>query len=158
MIDRSGSCTSVLSQFLHLLAVRTRPEVHGMNNAPDNKSLRQTLWAIEEQAWQALSAGSAAQFYGRYLAPQAAMVFPSGVLTREQILSSLESAPPWASYRIDDAHVIILTDDSAVLTYTARAQRTGDTPYQARMTTVFVRDPAGGDWMTAFHQQTPIQT
>jgi hypothetical protein len=131
-----------------------------MNNAPEhgkeNHRLRQTLLALEEQAWQALSAGSARQFYGRNLAPQALMVFPSGVLTREQALSSLDSAPPWASYRIDDAQVVVLTEDSALLTYSARAQRTGEAPYLARMTTVFVREPGSDDWLTAFHQQTPI--
>ncbi len=131
-----------------------------MNNAPEhgkeNEALRQTLLALEEQAWQALSAGRAQQFYGRYLAPQAVMVFPTGVLTREQALSSLDSAPPWASHTIDDAQVVVLTEDSALLTYSARAQRMGEAPYLARMTTVFVREPGGDDWLTAFHQQTPI--
>ena len=61
---------------------------------------------------------------------------------------------PWATYRIDDPHVIALSAASAILTYLATAQRTGEAPYTARMTTVFIKQESG--WKTAFHQQTPV--
>lgn len=119
-------------------------------------ALQQRLLSLEEQAWEALKAGTAATFYSRSLAPQALMVFPTGVMTREQTLTALEAAQPWASYRISDAQAVELNRDSALLTYTARAQRDGEKPYLARMTTIFVRDGTGEEWQTAFHQQTPI--
>jgi hypothetical protein len=119
-----------------------------------NDHLTLTLASLEDQAWQALSRGTGADFYQRNLAPQALMIFPFGVLTREAALEAMRAAPPWATYRIEDAQAIALTDASAILTYFARAQRAGQEPYAARMTTVFVKHD--GVWKTAFHQQTPV--
>lgn len=119
-----------------------------------HKNLTQTLVSLEDQAWQALSNGTGADFYQHNLAPEALMVFPFGVLTREAAIASMRAAPPWATYHLEDTRVIALTDGSAILTYLARAQRTGQEPYAARMTTVFVKHD--GAWKTAFHQQTPI--
>jgi hypothetical protein len=127
-----------------------------MSESPRNATLRQILLSLEEQAWDALTKGTGATFYGRTLAPRALMVFPSGVMTREQTLAALEVAQPWALYSIEDAQAMGLSKDSALLTYTARAQRRGEAPYVARMTTIFVRAGDGSDWQTAFHQQTPI--
>ena len=127
-----------------------------MTNVNVPGDLEQTLIAREAEAWQALSEGAGADFYQRNLSPDALMVFPFGVLDREAAIASLREAPPWTSYQIDEPRVIGLTETSALLTYLARAQRTGHTSYTARMTTVFVRQD--GDWKTAFHQQTPISS
>jgi hypothetical protein len=118
------------------------------------EDLLRTLVALEEQGWQALAQGTGADFYQRNLANQALMVFPFGVLTREQSVEAIKAAPPWASFRIEDPRIVQLTADSAVLTYRATAQRAGQEPYSALMTTVFVREV--GAWKTAFHQQTPV--
>lgn len=115
--------------------------------------LTQTLIALEDHAWRGLSQGTGAEFYERNLTPDALMAFPFGLLDREAAIASLRDAPPWATYQIDDPRVIALTDASAILTYQATAQRTGEEPYLARMTTVFVN--VDGTWKTAFHQQTP---
>ncbi len=119
-----------------------------------DENLRQTLVSLEEQGWQALSQGTGADFYQKNLTDHALMVFPIGVLTREQSIETIKAAPPWASFRIEDPRVIALTDDSAILTYRCTAQRAGQEPYSALMTTVFVRHE--GAWKTAFHQQTPV--
>jgi hypothetical protein len=119
-----------------------------------DENLLQTLVSLEEQGWQALSQGTGADFYRRNLAGHALMVFPFGVLAREQSIETMKAAPPWASFRIEDPRLVRLTDDSAILTYRATAQRTGQEPYSALMTTVFVKQE--GTWKTAFHQQTPV--
>ena len=36
----------------------------------------------------------------------------SGVLTRDEAIEAMESAPPWASYDLQDPRVIVLTPDS----------------------------------------------
>ena len=117
-------------------------------------ALEQTLIALEEQAWQALSQGTGADFYQQNLAPDAVMVFPFGVMTREQTIASLQTAVPWSRYQLEEPHVLPLGEDSAILSYRATAQRTGEPPYVAYMTTVFVKHD--GSWQTAFHQQTPV--
>ena len=123
-------------------------------NEHRGETLQQTLVSLEEQGWQALSQGTGADFYERNLADHALMVFPFGVLTREQSIEAIKAAPPWASFRIEDPQVVGLTDDSAILTYRATAQRAGQEPYSALMTTVFVKNE--GTWKAAFHQQTPV--
>ena len=119
-----------------------------------DETLQQTLVLREEQGWQALSQGTGAEFYQRNLANDALMVFPFGVLTREQSIEAITAAPPWASFCIEDPRVVVLTDDSAILTYRATAQRAGQELYLALTTTVFVKHE--GTWKTAFHQQTPV--
>lgn len=118
------------------------------------QSLHRALVSLEEQGWQALSQGAGADFYQRHLTDDALMVFPVGVLAREQAIEAMRAAPPWASFRIEDPRVIRLTADSAVLTYRCTARRPDQKPYSALMTTVFVRRE--GIWKTAFHQQTPV--
>jgi hypothetical protein len=119
-----------------------------------NDALRDTLLSLEEQGWEALLRGSGAEFYQENLAADALMIFPFGVLSREQAVEAIRAAPPWVSFRLEEPRVVQLTSDSAILTYRATAQRAGDEPYRALMTTVFVKQE--GSWKTAFHQQTPV--
>jgi Domain of unknown function (DUF4440) len=81
------------------------------------------------------------------------MAFSFGVLTREQALEAIASAPPWAEFEISGSRVVELTPDSAVVVYAVDAQRPGDLPYSAVVSSTFVG--AGGVWKLAFHQQTP---
>jgi len=119
----------------------------------DEERLRDAIIASEETAWRALAGETGADFYRSHLTDDALMVFPFGVLDRDQSIASLEAAPPWDTFRIDTPRVVRLADDSALLTYHATSQRTNQEPYRAYMTTVFLwRD---GMWKTVFHQQTP---
>lgn len=126
-----------------------------MNDSRDDVLLR-TLVALEGAAWKALSQGTGAEFYREHLTEDAVMVFAFGILSRAETIAAMEAAPPWSTYRIAQPMAVRLTDGSAVLTYRATAQRAGQEPYDAFMSTLFVeRD---GSWMTAFHQQTPRST
>jgi hypothetical protein len=66
----------------------------------------------------------------------------------------MDSAPAWSMFEIHDARVVALTRDSGVLAYRAVAQRTGEAPYFAIISSTFVR--VGGAWKLAFHQQSPV--
>jgi hypothetical protein len=111
------------------------------------------LLGLEEVFWRA--AGSREK-YADNLAPDAVHVFPGwGVVTdRERVLRSVEDAEPWESFTIDDPQVVALGDDAAALLYTTRANRAGQAPYLAAITTVYRRDE--GDWRLVVHQQTPL--
>lgn len=115
--------------------------------------LASELLAMEERGWQALSAGSGADFYQGHLTDNAIMVFSFGVLTREEAIATMRSAPPWSTYEIDQPQVTVLTDRSAVLTYHVTAQREGEPSYSAFISTVFVL--VDEIWKTAVHQQSP---
>ena len=81
------------------------------------------------------------------------MAFPFGVLTRADTIAAIESAPPWTTYDIQDPRVIALTPDSGIVVYRVIAQRAGQDPYSAMISSTFVR--RDGSWKLAFHQQTP---
>jgi hypothetical protein len=48
--------------------------------------------------------------------------------------------------------VVRLSDDSGIVVYEVVAQRPGEDPYSAVVSTTFVRD--GDGWKVAFHQQS----
>jgi hypothetical protein len=133
-------------------ARRQTTEEDGMSEARKDR-LPEAIIACEEEAWRALSEGSGADFYRANLTDDALMVFPSGVLSRVEAIAGIEAAPPWSTFRIEQPRVQRLGDDRALLTYRATAQRAGQKPYRALMTTLFVRQD--GTWKTEFHQQTP---
>jgi hypothetical protein len=111
------------------------------------------LLGLERQGWKALSSGRAGEYYREHLADDALMAFPFGVMTRKEAIDAMESAPPWSMFEIHDARVVALTPDSGVLAYRAVAQRTGEAPYFAIISSTFVR--VRGTWKLAFHQQSP---
>jgi hypothetical protein len=114
------------------------------------------LLALEDEGWRALSSESGAGFYERHLAEDAAMIFPFGVMDRSATIEAIAGAPPWQSYAIQDARVITLDENSAVVVYRATAQRAGQPEYRALMSSTYVR--RNGDWKLALHQQTPLGT
>ena len=111
------------------------------------------LVELEREGWAALAAGHGADFYREQLAPEAAMAFPFGVLTRAEAIDAMASAPPWATYELRDAQVVPLTPDAGVVVYAVEARREGQAPFRAVVSSTFVRD--GDSWKLAFHQQSP---
>jgi ketosteroid isomerase-like protein len=115
--------------------------------------MEEQLISLERQGWDALCGGSAVDFYGARLTPDAVFVVPGMVLGRDETLASWEGAAPWRTYELTDARVVALGDDAGVLTYAGRATRTDGSSYHARFTSIYVRSDDG--WKLAFHQQTP---
>jgi hypothetical protein len=120
----------------------------------DDAELERTLLRLEHDGWQALSGDDGASFYQHLLSPHSLMVFPGIVLSKERAVDEIEQAPPWAEFSIDDPQVVRLTEQSAVLTYSATARREGQPEYHALMSSIYVEN--GGAWKLAFHQQTPV--
>jgi hypothetical protein len=119
----------------------------------DDRQLLDTLVAIEERAWRALADGTGPNFYRENLTADAVMVFPFGTLARDAVIEAIGVAPPWATFRITEPRAIALGTGAALLTYRVAARREGQLPYTGLLTTAFVWE--GGEWRTAFHQQTP---
>jgi hypothetical protein len=111
------------------------------------------LLGLERAGWEALSSGRGGAYYSEHLTQNALMAFPFGVMTREEAIDAMDSASPWSMFEIHDPRVVALTADSGVLAYRAVAQRTGEAPYFALISSTFVR--VRGAWKLAFHQQTP---
>jgi hypothetical protein len=116
-------------------------------------SLSDELIALEREGWDALVSGEGGAYYREHLTSDALMAFAFGVLTRQESIDAIESAPPWESFEITDPRVVELSEDSGVVVYGVVARRPGQEPYSAVVSSTFVRE--GGEWRLAFHQQSP---
>ncbi len=67
------------------------------------------------------------------------MILVNGmVLDRDAIASSLNAAPPWASYELAEERLVRIATDAAALVYRASASREGQVePFVALMSSVY---------------------
>ena len=115
------------------------------------------LMDLEHQGWEALCSGTGADFYGQIMAEEGVMTLAHGfVLDRQQVVDSLNEAPPWSRYEISQERVISLGASVALVVYRGAAWRgDGSAPdFQAWMTSTYVKRE--GQWRLASYQQTPI--
>lgn len=114
------------------------------------------LLELEHQGWRSLCTGTGADFYGQIMTDDGVMILAHGfVFTRQQVIDSLNDAPPWTRYEITEEQLIPLDAHSAVLVYRGNAWRNAAEPgFQALMASVYVKRQ--GQWRLASYQQTPI--
>jgi len=114
--------------------------------------IQATLLDLEEGFWRA--AGDRDR-YEAHLAGDAVHVIPGwGVVDREPVLFAIGGSPAWERFTIDDPRVVALTEESAALVYSARAERPGQDPYAAAISSVYRHRDDG--WELVLHQQTPL--
>jgi hypothetical protein len=112
------------------------------------------LLALEHRGWEALCTSRGGGFYGELMTQDAVMVLVDGrVLDRAAIAASLDDAPPWSSYALEDARLVPTGTDSAALVYRATASRPGAGPFMALMSSHY-RLLEGRLWMTLYQQTT----
>jgi hypothetical protein len=113
------------------------------------------LLELENAGWRSLCDGTAADFYDGVMTDDGVMVLANGAaMTRAEVATSLTDAPTWDRYEIDDARMISLVPDAAVLLYRGTAWRDSDPPFAALMSSTYVRD--GSRLRLALYQQTPV--
>jgi hypothetical protein len=88
------------------------------------------------------------------LADDALIVVPGMVIDRATFLGALAGEEPWARHRIEDTHVVRLTDQSAAVVYRVIAQRGDQPPFVGYLTSVYVM--RADRWRLVVHQQTVI--
>ncbi|WP_460741257.1 nuclear transport factor 2 family protein [Mariniluteicoccus endophyticus] len=97
-----------------------------------------TLVALERRGWDALSDGTGGTYYGDLMTDDALMVLVNGiVMDRATVVASLDQAPTWDHYELTDPRRVDLGADAAALAYRATAQRGGEPPFEALMTSVY---------------------
>lgn len=121
-----------------------------------NNFTAKELLEAEHAGWQSLCESRGGTFYGRILTDDAVFVLVNGTtMSREQVIDSLDGAPSWDTYRIEDAQFIHLSDDAAALTYRATATRSDlAEPFTALMSSVYRR--LEGKPRLALYQQTAV--
>ena len=81
------------------------------------------------------------------------MVLANGtVMSRTAVIESLEAAPPWSSYAIDEPVASAVSEDVVAVTYTGTGHRDNGDDFTGIMTSVYVRHESG--WKLAHYQQT----
>lgn len=82
--------------------------------------LEDHLFRMEKKFWT-----GGAEFFERNLAYTAIMVFPdpTGVVTNEQIVSSLGPKVRWSEVVLEEHRLLELSDRAAMVTYKATAKR-----------------------------------
>lgn len=110
------------------------------------------LEALERQGWEALSGPDGAAFYEDAMADDGLMVFPGVVMDKATAIETIGRVEPWSAYELSDVRVS--TDGNAgLVTYRAYARRAGQGPYEAVMSSVYVR--RNRRWLLLLHQQSP---
>jgi hypothetical protein len=110
------------------------------------------LIQIERRGWEALCSADAGAYYRQHMTEEALMAFPFGVMDRQAALNAMADAEPWSRYEIVNPQVVPLGPDSGVVVYSVTAQRAGQPPFSAVLSSTFVR--RDGEWKLAFHQQS----
>jgi ketosteroid isomerase-like protein len=112
------------------------------------------LVALETAGWDALCTTDGAEFYDGLMTDDGVMLFPMGVFDRAESLQAIAAASPWSSFQLESVQVIHPAPDVGILIYRAVASRGASDPYEAWMSSTYVRDETG-KWRLALHQQSP---
>jgi uncharacterized protein (TIGR02246 family) len=108
---------------------------------------------LERRGWEALSGSDGSRFYAELMADDGLMVFPGVVFDKQATIQAIADAAPWATFEMSEVQVLEASPEAAIVTYRAMAQRHGQAPYRALMSTAYVRRK--GSWQLILHQQTP---
>lgn len=114
---------------------------------------QEQLIALEQEGWESLTSGHAREFYDHVLAHEAVMVFPFGVMERNDAIDGMAESRRWRDYELDDVTVHDLGSGVAVVAYRVHAQRVDEPPFEAMLASTYVRVDDG--WQMMLHQQSP---
>lgn len=113
------------------------------------------LWESERQLWK-----NDISLYDKHTMSNALFAFPeTGVITKVDALSAIKdenaSGRRWAEVNFEKQQYMFLSENSALITYTAVARWEHETDaYRALCTSVYVKYER--QWNLAFHQQSPL--
>ncbi|WP_159450158.1 nuclear transport factor 2 family protein [Demequina sp. NBRC 110056] len=111
------------------------------------------LQELERDGWEALTSGHAREFYEDVLASEAVMVFPFGVMDRDDAIDGMAESRRWKDYSLSDMTVHDLGAGIAVVAYHVHAERDEEGPFDAMLASTYVRSRGG--WRMMLHQQSP---
>lgn len=113
-------------------------------------SLQSDLIALEKEFWKA-----DADFYRANVDDECLTVFieMQGVYDNDEIADLVKESPRWREVAIEPKGLVHPSNDVAVLSYEARAERDGR-HHHALVSSGYVKKD--GVWKMMFHQQTPL--
>ncbi|MFX0071263.1 MAG: nuclear transport factor 2 family protein [Candidatus Hermodarchaeota archaeon] len=120
-----------------------------------NEKLKEELLALDKQAWEANKKRDV-EFYDKLLDENSIAVTPFGILDKKKVLKDIASNPrELLDYQIENPHLLIINERSAILTYKANIQTLYENKksnFLAFITTIYIN--IDGNWRAIFYQQT----
>lgn len=110
---------------------------------------------LESKVWEALVAGDM-QIDASLLADDFLGVYSSGMAGKEEHAAQLEGGPTVADYSLSDARLLMLAEDTVLLTYLARWTRRA-TGKQDAMYITSIWKKSGEVWLNIFSQDTKAE-
>ena len=109
------------------------------------------LLALEKKFWTGDEA-----YYREHVDTACLVAFAemSGLLSNRDLAATVKDGNRWKKLKLDSKGVVRPTDDIAILTYEATAERATGEPHHAIVSTGYVRRSDG--WKMMFHSQTPL--
>lgn len=114
------------------------------------------LLDLEHAGWRALCESRGGSFYGELMLPDALFILVDGsLMSRDDVVSSLDGAPGWEHVAISHARALPLGPETTALIYRAEATRADlEQPFIASMSSVYRR--LDGRIRLALYQQTTV--
>ena len=117
-------------------------------------TIKHDLLALEKQFWTGDDS-----FYREHLDDKCLVAFTemAGLMSKEDIAGMIKKDPQrWSDLKLEEKGFVQPADGVALLSYRASARRGNGDPYNAVVTSGYVK--RNGAWKMAFHQQTPLET
>jgi hypothetical protein len=112
---------------------------------------------LETKVWEALRLGDA-EADARLLAEDFLGVYPSGFADRSDHAGQLANGPTVAEFDLNDARLMVLSEDHVLLSYRADWRRfsTGDRAPAESMYISSLWSHRAGGWVNVFSQDSPV--
>lgn len=110
--------------------------------------------ALETKVWEALIAGDAKADIAM-LTPDFLGVYPSGFAGRADHAGQLNDGPVMQSYQLDQARLMEIGNDHALLSYRATYRRSAAEVQSEVMFISSLWQRVNGRWLNSFSQDTP---
>ena len=116
-------------------------------------SLEEDLYAIEEGFWLRGQDHFVAHVDDKCLLAFPLMGEMHGVHSRAEVAATATMANRWRDLTMSRRHLLQPADGVAIISYRADVKRADGLPYEALISSVYVR--RSGGWKLAFHQHSP---
>jgi PAS domain-containing protein len=118
-------------------------------------ALDEELFGIERGFWT-----EGEDYFLRHVDEACLLAFPqagemTGIHSREDVAATATQANRWRDLDMAERHMLRIGDDAALVNYKAKVTRFDGMPYQALVSSAYVR--RGNGWKLAFHQHSPVE-
>jgi hypothetical protein len=110
-------------------------------------------WELELEFWKDAGEGSASGFYERHMITDGYVVLPSGVVSRNELISKWPQRGPVSSYELSEPRFTLIDGPNVIINYHVTMDVDWLPNYSANLTAFYTWQGAG--WALAVRTHTP---